>query len=107
MWPFKRRRPGSGAAPENNAYPHAKQQVDSPNPAFIEVLPIRPGLIYPDLLREIVWGSNLRGILSKADWDRVLIPVRETSGMLSVNCRWCSGICVRSTVGTMSKSGSH
>jgi hypothetical protein len=49
-------------------------------PLYIDALPIGPGLIYPDILPETIWGSNLRGILSQADWDRLRIPVCETAG---------------------------
>lgn len=58
------------------------QRNDTPAPKlhFIDALPIGPGLIYPDMLPENVWGSNLRGILSKADWDRLRIPVCEAAG---------------------------
>jgi hypothetical protein len=57
--------------------------------SFVEELPLGPGMIYPDLLPENVWGSNLRGILSQADWDRIRIPVCEAGGMV---CRVCGQV---------------
>jgi hypothetical protein len=53
---------------------------------IIDSVPIGPGLIYPDVLPENVWGSNLRGILRRADWDRLRIPVCEAAGM---RCEVC------------------
>lgn len=58
----------------------------TPEPAFIESLPIGPGLIYPDLLLENVWGSNLRGILPTSDWHRLRISVCEAARM---RCELC------------------
>jgi hypothetical protein len=46
---------------------------------YVDAVPIGPGLIYPDMLPENVWGSNLRGILLKADWDRLRFPVCEAA----------------------------
>lgn len=46
----------------------------------LDVLPIGPGVIYPEMLPENVWGSNLRGILSKIDWDCLRLPVCEAAG---------------------------
>jgi hypothetical protein len=45
----------------------------------VEFVPIGPGLLYPDLLPENVWGSNLRGIFSRIDWDRIRLPVCEAA----------------------------
>ncbi|WP_205326739.1 hypothetical protein [Glycomyces sp. YM15] len=70
-------RPGR-AKPTDCEVPAAKPMVDS--------LPIGPGLIYPDVLPENVWGSNLRGTLPRADWDRLRIPVCEAAGM---RCEVC------------------
>ncbi|SDD86511.1 hypothetical protein [Glycomyces harbinensis] len=64
--------------PAESKVPAVKPMVDS--------LPIGPGLIYPDVLPENVWGSNLRGILPRADWDRLRIPVCEAAGM---RCEVC------------------
>lgn len=64
--------------PADSGVPAAKPMVDS--------LPIGPGLIYPDVLPENVWGSNLRGILPRADWDRLRIPVCKAAGM---HCEVC------------------
>lgn len=47
---------------------------------------IGPGRLYPDLLPENVWGSNLRGILSRAEWDRLRIPVCESAGNVCEVC---------------------
>lgn len=41
----------------------------------IDILPIGPGVIYPDLLPSNVWGSNLRGIFSRDQWDTLRLPV--------------------------------
>jgi len=60
-----------------------------PTPSYVEELPLGPGLIYPDLLPENVWGSNLRGILSKTEWDGLRIPVCEAGGMV---CRVCGQV---------------
>jgi hypothetical protein len=54
---------------------------------MVDVLPIGPGMIYPDMLPEKVWGSTLRGILSKADWDRLRMPICEAAGN---RCEVCS-----------------
>lgn len=43
----------------------------------IESPRIGPGRLYPDLLPENVWGSNLRGILTRTEWDRLRILVCE------------------------------
>lgn len=53
---------------------------------YVDALPIGPGLIYPDMLPENAWGSNLRGILPRADWNRLRIPVCEAAGM---RCEVC------------------
>ncbi|GAA2121771.1 hypothetical protein [Glycomyces algeriensis] len=66
---------------------HQRGNTPVPQPHFIDALPIGPGLIYPDMLPENVWGSNLRGILPKADWDRLRIPVCEAAGN---RCEVCS-----------------
>lgn len=47
---------------------------------FVDALPIGPGLLYPDMLPESVWGSNLRGILPQSQWDALRIPVCEKAG---------------------------
>jgi hypothetical protein len=57
----------------------ARPTRSEPVPHYVDAVPIGPGMIYPDMLPENVWGSNLRGILSKADWDRLRIPVCETA----------------------------
>lgn len=59
---------------------HNHSASPAPKLFYIDALPIGPGLIYPDMLPENVWGSNLRGILSRADWDRLRIPVCESAG---------------------------
>lgn len=41
----------------------------------IDILPIGPGVIHPDLLPSSVWGSNLRGIFSSEEWDALRLPV--------------------------------
>lgn len=48
--------------------------------AVIETCQIGPGRLLPDLLPEQVWGSNLRGILTRDEWDRLRIPVCERAG---------------------------
>jgi hypothetical protein len=45
----------------------------------IDVLPIGPGVLHPDLLPGNVWGSNLRGIFSRDEWDDLRIPVCEAA----------------------------
>ncbi|MEU5156137.1 hypothetical protein [Glycomyces sp. NPDC021274] len=62
-----------------NRHQCRKSAAPAPKPVYLDALPIGPGLIYPDMLPESVWGSNLRGILSKADWDRLRIPVCEAA----------------------------
>jgi hypothetical protein len=56
----------------NTAGPDQIAVIDSPQ--------IGPGRLHPDLLPEQVWGSNLRGILSRSDWDALRIPVCERAG---------------------------
>lgn len=70
------RRSLANRSPARRSQPGA---APSPDP-MVESLPIGPGLIYPDLLPENVWGSNLRGLLPKSDWDRLRIPVCEAAG---------------------------
>lgn len=41
----------------------------------MNILPIGPGVLYPDLLPGNVWGSNLRGIFSRDQWDELRLPV--------------------------------
>ncbi|MEU5157078.1 hypothetical protein [Glycomyces sp. NPDC021274] len=53
---------------------------------MIDALPIGPGLLYPDMLPENVWGSNLRGILPKSQWDALRIPVCDNAGNLCEVC---------------------
>ena len=50
---------------------------------------IGPGHLTADLLPGSSWGSNLRGILSKADWDRLRIPVCEHAGW---RCEVCAAL---------------
>lgn len=57
----------------------ARPAPSEPAPHYVDAAPIGPGMIYPDMLPENVWGSNLRHILSKADWDRLRIPVCEAA----------------------------
>jgi len=45
--------------------------------AVIESPQIGPGRLLPDLLPEQVRGSNLRGILTRDEWNRMRIPVCE------------------------------
>ncbi|MFG3342427.1 hypothetical protein [Glycomyces sp. NPDC048151] len=52
----------------------------------IESPRIGPGLLFPDLLPENVWGSNLRGILTRAEWDRLRIPACERAGNVCEVC---------------------
>ncbi|MBO3732748.1 hypothetical protein [Glycomyces niveus] len=63
-----------------NRHQRRKSAIPATKALYIDALPIGPGLIYPDMLPENVWGSNLRGILPKADWDRLRIPVCEAAG---------------------------
>lgn len=48
--------------------------------AIIETPQLGRGRLLPDLLPEQVWGSNLRGILSRNEWDQLRIPVCERAG---------------------------
>lgn len=43
----------------------------------IAVIPIGPGEIHPDALPNNVWGSNLRGILPRPQWDVLRLPVAD------------------------------
>lgn len=71
----RRRAAGDKAALTSALYPAAPDQI-----AVIESSGIGPGRLLPDLLPEQVWGSNLRGVLARADWDRLRIPVCEQAG---------------------------
>jgi hypothetical protein len=53
----------------------------------VSILPIGPGVLYPDLLPSNVWGSNLRGILSRPEWDRLRMPVAQAADMRCEVCR--------------------
>lgn len=53
----------------------------------VGILPIGPGVLYPDLLPSNVWGSNLRGILSRGEWDRLRMPVAEAADMCCEVCK--------------------
>ncbi|MEU8196449.1 hypothetical protein AB0C10_21970 [Microbispora amethystogenes] len=48
------------------------------------------GRLRADLLPADTWGSNLRGILPRADWDRLRIPVCESVGN---RCEVCKALC--------------
>lgn len=53
----------------------------------IDILPIGPGVIHPDLLPSNVWGSNLRGIFSRDQWDALRLPVCAAAGNRCEVCR--------------------
>jgi hypothetical protein len=61
----------------------------------VDTLPgieVRSGVrIRFDLLPNEVWGSNLRSILSQAEWDRLRIPVCEAAGNVCQICGEPSG----------------
>ncbi|WP_157975114.1 hypothetical protein [Glycomyces dulcitolivorans] len=67
---LKRRKTPSETAPSTTPPPAQEQPL-------IDAVPIGPGLLYPDMLPENVWGSNLRGILTRTQWDQLRIPVCE------------------------------
>ncbi|WP_133884206.1 hypothetical protein [Glycomyces sp. NRRL B-16210] len=75
---FQRRKRASKAE-EQGAQARADTAANA-SPLMIDAVPIGPGLLYPDMLPANVWGSNLRGILSSGDWDRIRIPVCERAG---------------------------
>lgn len=53
----------------------------------IDILPIGPGVIHPDLLPSNVWGSNLRGIFSRDQWDALRLPVCAAADNRCEVCR--------------------
>lgn len=66
--------------------PHYRPNRTTVAKHFGEALPIGPGRIYPDLLPENVRGSNLRGLLSKPEWDQLRLSVGEAAGMRCTVC---------------------
>jgi hypothetical protein len=76
---MKKRRFVFRRRPEKEPTPITDTTLTTPVP-LVDAVPIGPGLIYPDMLPENVWGSNLRGILSRSEWDRLRIPVCEAAG---------------------------
>jgi hypothetical protein len=70
---LKRRRTPAREAPSTTPQPVQEHPM-------VDAVPIGPGLLYPDMLPENVWGSNLRGILTRTQWDQLRIPVCEQAG---------------------------
>jgi hypothetical protein len=71
----------------DEAVPQKTSSAELLGGAVIQSPSIGPGRIYPDMLPENVWGSNLRGILTRTEWDRLRVPVCERAGNV---CEVCS-----------------
>lgn len=81
---FVRRLIGKGT--DTNEVPHTRPESIQGHGTVIQSPSIGPGRLYPDLLPENVWGSNLRGILTRGEWDRLRIPVCERAGNVCEVC---------------------
>jgi len=55
--------------------------LDAPGPGDLG-----PGRLHASLLPTTTWGSNLRGIFSNAEWDRLRIPVCTAAGNVCEVC---------------------
>lgn len=54
--------------------------------AVIESHPIVTGLLLPELPTEQQWGSSLRAVLSRKQWDRLRLAVCEEAGIRCIVC---------------------
>jgi hypothetical protein len=63
------------------AVPSAEQAQHVPGPDELG-----PGQLRADLLPSSTWGSNLRGVFSREEWDALRIPVCTAAGNLCEVC---------------------